>query len=106
MFISPAYASTAAPAGFDIMGLLPMVVIFVLFWFLMVRPQQKRMKEHQKMLSEIQKGDEVVTQGGIIGRVVKAGEQYITVEIANNVEINVQRAAISGKLEKGTLKAQ
>ncbi|OHX14229.1 preprotein translocase subunit YajC [Chromobacterium sphagni] len=106
MFISPAFAAgNGSPAGFDLMGFLPMIVIFVLFWLLMVRPQQKRMKETQKMLSEIQKGDEVVTQGGIVGRVVKASEQYLTLEIANNVEINVQRAAVNGKLEKGTMKS-
>ncbi|UTH74741.1 preprotein translocase subunit YajC [Chromobacterium sp. IIBBL 290-4] len=106
MFITPAFAAGgAAPAGFDLMGFLPMIVIFVLFYFLMIRPQQKRMKETQKMLSEIQKGDEVVTQGGIIGRVAKVSEQYLTVEIANGVEINVQRGAVSAKLEKGTLKS-
>ncbi|WP_434629327.1 preprotein translocase subunit YajC [Chromobacterium sp. CV08] len=106
MFITPAFASgSAAPAGFDLMSFLPMIVIFVLFWFLMVRPQQKRMKETQKMLSELQKGDEVVTQGGIVGRVAKASEQYLTLEIADNVEIHVQRAAVSAKLEKGTLKS-
>jgi len=104
-FIDKAFAAGAAPGGFDIMSFLPMVVIFVLFWVLMVRPQQKKMKEHQKMLSEIQKGDEVLTQGGIVGRVTKTGEQYLTVEIANGVEINVQRPAITGKVEKGTLKS-
>ncbi|CUA85664.1 MULTISPECIES: preprotein translocase subunit YajC [Gulbenkiania] len=103
MFITPAYAAT--PSGFDLMQFLPMVVIFVLFWFLMVRPQQKRMKEHQKMLSEIQKGDEVVTQGGIIGRVVKTSEQYLTIEVANGVEMHFQRAAIASKVEKGTMKS-
>ncbi|KUM02530.1 preprotein translocase subunit YajC [Chromobacterium subtsugae] len=106
MFISPAFAAgSGSPAGFDLMGFLPMIVIFVLFWFLMVRPQQKRMKETQKMLSEIQKGDEVVTQGGIVGRVAKTSEQYLTLEIANGVEITVQRGAVSAKLEKGTMKS-
>ncbi|WP_159875678.1 MULTISPECIES: preprotein translocase subunit YajC [Aquitalea] len=104
-FIDKAFAAGTAPGGFDIMSFLPMIVIFVLFWFLMVRPQQKKMKEHQKMLSEIQKGDEVITQGGILGRVVKSGEQFLTLEIANGVEINVQRPAVTGKVEKGTLKS-
>ena len=105
-FISPAFANTgAAVGGFDLMGFLPMIAIFVLFWFLMVRPQQKRMKEHQKMLSEIQKGDEVATQGGIVGRVAKIGEQFLTLEIANGVEITVQRGSVSAKLEKGMLKS-
>lgn len=87
------------------MGFLPMAVIFVLFWFLLIRPQQKKMKEHQQMLSEIVKGDEVATQGGIVGRVTKAGEQYLAIEIANGVEINVQRGAVTAKLEKGTIKS-
>lgn len=103
--ISPALANTSAPGGFDLMGLLPMVLIFVLFWLLMVRPQQKRVKEHQKMLSEIAKGDEVITQGGIAGRINAISEHYLTVEIASGVEIKVQRSAISTKLEKGTLKS-
>ncbi|MEQ6291753.1 preprotein translocase subunit YajC [Vogesella sp. GCM10023246] len=89
----------------EFMQFLPMIVIFVLFWFLLVRPQQKRAKEHQKMLSEIVKGDEVVTQGGIIGRVTKTGEQYLSIEIASGVEINVQRGAVGSKLEKGTIKS-
>lgn len=105
MLISPAFASAGAQGGFDLMGLLPMVVIFALFWFLMVRPQQKRMKEHKKMLSEIVKGDEVVTQGGVAGRVSAIGEHYLTVEIANAVEIKIQRSAVTAKLEKGTLKS-
>lgn len=104
MFIPQAFANTGS-AAFDFMQFLPMVVIFILFWFLLVRPQQKKMKEHQKMLSEIVKGDEVVTQGGIIGRVTKCGDQYLTVEIANGVEINVQRGAVGAKLEKGTIKS-
>lgn len=104
MFIPQAYANTGA-AAFDFMQFLPMIVIFILFWFLLVRPQQKKMKEHQKMLSEVVKGDEVITQGGILGRVTKAGEQYLTLEIANGVEINIQRGAVAAKVEKGTLKS-
>ncbi|NDV11853.1 MULTISPECIES: preprotein translocase subunit YajC [Crenobacter] len=105
MFIAPAHAAGTAVAGFDFMQFLPMIVIFVLFWFLLVRPQQKRMKEHQKMLSEVQKGDEVATQGGIVGRVTKVSEQYLNIEIADKVEITIQRSAVAGKLEKGTLKS-
>ncbi len=105
MFIPQAFANTSAAGGFDLMGFLPMIVIFVLFWFLLIRPQQKKMKEHQKMLSEINKGDEVATQGGIVGRVTKAGDQYLAIEIANGVEINVQRGAVAAKLEKGTIKS-
>jgi preprotein translocase subunit YajC len=104
MLITPAFANTTV-GGFDLMGFLPMVVIFALFWFLLVRPQQKKAKEHQKMLSELNKGDEVITQGGVAGRITKSGEQFISIEIANGVEINVQRGAITAKLEKGTLKS-
>ena len=104
--ISPAFASTgAAPRGFDLMGLLAMFAIFALFWLLMVRPQQKRFKEHQKMLSGLKKSDEVATQGGIVGRVTKIGEQFLMLEIASGVEITVQRGSIAVKLEKGTLKS-
>ena len=88
-----------------LMQFLPMIGIFILFWFLMVRPQQKKMKEHKAMLDALQKGDEVLTQGGIVGRITKAGTEYLTLEIANNVEIVVQRAAVGTKLEKGTLKS-
>lgn len=102
--MSPALANTSALGGFDFMSLLPMVLIFALFWLLIIRPQQRRMKEHQKMLSEMVKGDEVVTQGGIVGRINAITEHYLTVEIATGVEIKVQRSAISTKLEKGTLK--
>ncbi|HJV07985.1 preprotein translocase subunit YajC [Paludibacterium denitrificans] len=105
MFIAPAFAANTGVAGFDVMSFLPMVVIFVLFWFLLVRPQQKRMKEHQKMLNEIQKGDKVATQGGLIGRVTKISDQVLTLEIANNVEVQVQRSAVSGKLDAEAAKA-
>lgn len=104
-FISSAQAATGAPGGFDLVSFLPMIAIFAIFWFLLIRPQQKKMKEQQKMLGELAKGDEVITQGGIVGRITKTGEQYLTIEIANGVEVNVQRAAIGGKLEKGTLKS-
>jgi len=105
MFISPAFASGAAPGGFDFVQILPMVAIFGLFWFLMIRPQQKKMKEHQAMLSAIAKGDEVVTQGGIAGRVTAVGDNFLSIEIAQGVEIKVQKAAVTAKLEKGTLKS-
>jgi preprotein translocase subunit YajC len=83
--------------------------MFVVLWFLMIRPQMKKSKEHQKMVTELAKGDEVVTQGGIVGRVTKIGENYITVEVAEGkngpVEVTVQKAAIGAMLPKGTLKA-
>lgn len=88
----------------SLMQFLPMIGIFVLFYFLLIRPQQKRAKEHKVMLEALQKGDEVVTNGGIVGRIAKTSEQYLTLEIAEKVEIQVQRGAVAIRLEKGTLK--
>jgi preprotein translocase subunit YajC len=88
-----------------LMQFLPMIGIFILFWFLMVRPQQKKMKEHKAMLDALQKGDEVVSSGGMLGRVVKLTDEYITLEVANNTEVVIQRAAVGIKLEKGTMKS-
>ena len=107
MLISPAYAqaAAAAPFGSDLMAFLPMVAIFVVFYFLLIRPQQKRAKETKAMLAALQKGDEVVTAGGIVGKVTKLGDAYATVEIAPSVEITVQRSAITLMLPKGTLKS-
>ena len=107
LLIAPAYAQAAAPApgpGGDLMAFLPMVLIFVVFYFLLMRPQQKRAKETRAMLAALQKGDEVVTAGGIVGRISKLGEQYAAIEIANGVEINVQRSAVAQLLPKGTIK--
>jgi preprotein translocase subunit YajC len=104
--ISPAYAqAAAAPAGADLMSFLPIVAIFIVFYFLLIRPQQKRAKETRAMLDALQKGDEVVTAGGVVGRISKLDAQYASVEIAPNVEISVQRAAIAQLLPKGTIKA-
>ncbi len=105
MLISPAYAQ-ATPAGGDpgFMGLLPIVLMFVLLYFLMIRPQMKRAKETKAMIEALQKGDEVITAGGVVGRISKLGEQYLTLEIAPNTEIVVQRAAVQVPLPKGTMK--
>ena len=107
LMITPAYAQSAPGSMFggDLMAFLPMVAIFVVFYFLLIRPQQKKAKEARAMLDALQKGDEVVTAGGILGRITKLGEQYVSVEIAGNTEITVQRAAISQLLPKGTIKA-
>ncbi len=105
MFIAPAFASGAAPAaGMDFMSFLPMIVIFVLFYFMLIRPQQKRAKEQQAMLAALAKGDEVVTSGGMAGRITKVNEQYVTLDLADGVEILFQRSAIAARLEKGTIK--
>lgn len=105
MFISPAYAqAVGGTSGSDIMAFLPMVAIVVVFYFLLIRPQQKRAKETKSMLEALQKGDEIVTAGGVVGKIAKLSDQYADVEIAPNVEITVQRSAISLLLPKGTIK--
>ena len=107
MLISPAYAQAAAGAAQEntLLTFLPMVAIFIVFYFLLIRPQQKKQKEARAMLESLEKGNEVVTAGGILGRIVKLDEQYATVEVAPNVQMTVQRGSISQLLPKGTLKA-
>jgi preprotein translocase subunit YajC len=106
VIISSAFAQTA-PAGGDsgFIGLLPIVLMFVLLYFLMIRPQMKRAKESKAMIEALQKGDEVVTAGGMVGRISKMGEQYLALEIAPNTEITVQKASVQMLLPKGTLKS-
>lgn len=87
------------------MGLMPLVLMFVVLYFLMVRPQMKRTKEHKQMVEALQKGDEVITQGGIAGRIVKINEGYATLEISEGVEVVVQRSAVGALMPKGTLKS-
>ena len=107
MLISPAYAQAASSGGTGdlLTTMLPMVAIFAIFYFLMIRPQQRKQKEHRAMIDALEKGNEVVTAGGIAGRVSKIDDQYVTVEIAQGVEIHVQRHAVSQLLPKGTLKS-
>lgn len=102
-FAADAAAAPAGPLG-SLMSFLPMIVIFVLFYFLLIRPQQKRAKETQAMLQALQKGEEVVTTGGLVGRITKTTEQFLTIELADGVDVLVQRGAISQRLEKGTIK--
>jgi preprotein translocase subunit YajC len=104
VIISPAFAQ-AAPAGDPgYIGLLPIVLMFVLLYFLMIRPQMKRAKETKAMIEALQKGDEVITAGGVLGRITKITDAYISLEIAPNTEIAVQKAAVQVLLPKGTLK--
>lgn len=109
MLIPSAWAQAAPAANADptasLMGMLPILLMFVVLWFLMIRPQMKRSKEHRAMLEAMQKGDEVLTNGGIAGRLVQVGEAYVTVAIADKVEISVQKNAIAAILPKGTLKS-
>lgn len=103
--ISNAWAQAAPPpAANPISSILFMVVIFVVFYFILIRPQAKRAKEHKKMVAALAKGDEMVTNGGIAGKIIEAGDSFIKVEIADGVQVRVQRSAVSSILPKGTLK--
>jgi preprotein translocase subunit YajC len=105
MLISSAWAQAAGGAqGGGIESMLLIVVMFVVLYFMMIRPQMKRAKEHKTMIDALQKGDEVVAAGGILGRISKISENYVTLDIANNVQIQVQRPAVQVLLPKGTLK--
>jgi preprotein translocase subunit YajC len=106
-FAMSSVIAQAAPAatGNPIITFLPLIGLFVVFYFLMIRPQMKRQKEHRTMLAALSKGDEVVTNGGIAGRVEEVGESFLTVEIAPNVKVRVQKGSISQVLPKGSLKS-
>ena len=105
MIISPAYAQAAGGADAGFIGFLPIILMFVLLYFLMIRPQMKRAKETKAMVEALQKGDEVITAGGVIGRITRIGDTYIGLEIAPNVEITVQKAAVQALLPKGSIKS-
>jgi len=110
MFSIPFVLAQAAPAaaaspGNPILTFLPIIVLFGVFYFLMIRPQMKRQKELRTMLSALAKGDEVVTSGGIAGRIDEVGETFISVEIATNVVVKVQKGSVSQVLPKGSLKS-
>ncbi len=107
MFITNAYAQTAADSSMtsNLTSFLPIVLMFVVMYFLMIRPQQKRAKEQKAMMDALAKGDEVVTAGGILGKVSKVSEGYVTLEVASGTEIIVQLASITMLLPKGTIKA-
>ena len=85
-------------------GMLPLVLMFVVLYFVMIRPQMKRQKEHRAMIDALAKGDEIATAGGVLGKVSRMGDTYLGVEIANGVEIQVQRSAVVQVLPKGTIK--
>ncbi|PQJ95448.1 preprotein translocase subunit YajC [Chromatium okenii] len=106
-FISDAIAQTgdaAASAGGSIMALLPLVLFAVVFYFLLIRPQTKRQKEHQKMVDSLAKNDEIVTVGGMAGRIAEIGDNFVLVEIAEGIQVKVRRSAVESVMPKGTLK--
>lgn len=110
MFISSAIAQTApaAAAGGDLqsslMGMLPLVLMFVVLYFVMIRPQMKKAKEHKAMVESLAKGDEVATAGGILGKVTKLGDSFINIEVASGVEVQLQRSAVVQVMPKGSIK--
>ena len=102
--ISNAYAQ-AAGGGDSLMSLLPLVLIFVVFYFLLIRPQSKRQKEHREMVSNLAKGDEVTTAGGLLGKITEVGDAFVKIEIASNVVVSVQKHTVSAVMPKGTIKS-
>jgi preprotein translocase subunit YajC len=110
VFISSAFAQTApaAASGGDmqssLMSMLPLVLMFVVLYFVMIRPQMKRQKEHRSMIDALAKGDEIATAGGLLGKVTKMGDTYLSVEIANGIEVQLQRSAVVQVLPKGSVK--
>lgn len=103
-FIAPAYAQ-AAESQSPLLTFLPLIAIFAIFYFLIIRPQNKKQKEHREMVSALSSGDEVVTSGGVLGKVTAVSEQFLDIEIAPNVTVKVERYTVSKVLPKGTLKS-
>ena len=102
-FISDALAAAPTEAN-PLMSFLPLVLIFVVFYFLLIRPQTKRAKEHKTMVEGLAKGDEVVTNGGLLGRITAVGENFVQIKVAENVEVKVQKRAVANLMPKGTSK--
>ena len=103
--ISPAWAQAAgAPASSPLMTVLPLLLIFVVFYFLLIRPQSKRAKEHREMVAKLAAGDEIVTNGGVLGRIGEVGEHFVTLEVSKGVAIQVQKFQIAQLVPKGTYK--
>lgn len=105
MFISNAFAAPSAPGGDLLTGILPMIVIFILFYFMLIRPQLKQAKQQKAMIEALKAGDEVATSGGMIGKVTKVTESFISIEIAANTVVNVQKHTVQTLLPPGTIKA-
>jgi preprotein translocase subunit YajC len=105
-FINDALAAAAPAQGQadPLMSFLPLVLIFVVFYFLLIRPQTKRANEHKKMVEGLAKGDEVVTNGGLLGRITDVGENFVQLKVADNVEVKVQKHAVANLMPKGTSK--
>ena len=103
-FISNAYAQDAAASG-GLMSFLPLIVIFAVFYFMLIRPQMKRSKDHRNLVSQLAKGDEVITNGGLLGRITEVTDSFVTLELADNIKIKLQRQAVANVMPKGTIKS-
>ncbi len=103
-FIQSAWAESAPADGGGFMSLIPLIILFVVFYFLLIRPQTKRMKEHKQMVDSLAKGDEIVTNGGLLGKIINIGDNFIVIELAPNLEVKIQRQAVASVMPKGTLK--
>jgi preprotein translocase subunit YajC len=106
-FISDAFAEAAGQSSDSgLLGMLPLLLIFVLFYFMLIRPQAKRAKEHKNMVGSLVKGDEIVTNGGLLGRITEVGESFLSVQVADGVEVKIQRQSVSALVPKGTIKSE
>ena len=106
-FISDAMAQSGAPAVEPgLMGLLFPILLIVIFYFLLIRPQTKRAKEHKQMVAALKKGDEVVTGGGLLGRIIEVGDNFVQLEVADGVQLRVQKQAVTSLMPKGTVKGE
>lgn len=103
-FISDAMAAGPQGQADPLTSFLPLIIIFIVFYFLLIRPQSKKAKEHRQMVQALAKGDEVVTNGGILGRITRVGDSFIDIDVGNGVTLNVQRQSVSSLMPKGTIK--
>jgi preprotein translocase subunit YajC len=103
-FISNAYAQDAAAQG-GLLGFMPLILIFAVFYFMLIRPQMKRAKEHRNLVAQLAKGDEVVTNGGLLGKITEVGDSFVSLQLAEGIEIKLQRHAVASVMPKGTVKS-
>ena len=104
-FISNAYAQAGEAAANPLTSFLPLIVIFAVFYFMLIRPQMKRAKEHKQLVSQLSKGDEVITNGGLLGKITDVSDSFVTLELADNMQIKLQRSAVANVMPKGTIKS-
>ena len=104
-FINSAYAQGAPAGGAGMADFIFLILLFVVFYFLLLRPQMKKAKEHKKLVASLAKGDEVVTMGGLLGKITKVGDDFVTLEIAEGLEVRVQKQSVAAPMPKGTLKS-